>query len=112
VQAGFSVGFDSDKKDIFTRMSQFINDSGIVTSMVGLLNAPPGTRLYSRLVKENRIVSKGITGDNTDFSMNFIPKMEYKVLIDGYRNIIRDIFTLFFSIPLIHIKYEEMPIIK
>jgi radical SAM superfamily enzyme YgiQ (UPF0313 family) len=92
VQAGFIVGFDSDKKDIFTRMSQFINDSGIVTSMVGLLNAPPGTRLYSRLVKENRIVSKGITGDNTDFSMNFIPKMEYKVLIDGYRNIIRDIY--------------------
>ena len=92
VQAGFIVGFDNDKSDIFSRMSQFINESGIVTSMVGLLNAPPGTRLYNRLVKENRIVSKEITGDNTDFSMNFIPKMEHSDLVEGYRNIIRDIY--------------------
>ena len=91
VQGGFIVGFDSDKKDIFTRMSQFINESGIVASMVGLLNAPPGTRLYNRLIKENRII-KEITGDNTDFSMNFLPKMDYKVLIDGYKKIISDIY--------------------
>ena len=91
VQAGFIVGFDSDKGDIFTRMSQFINESGIVASMVGLLNAPPGTRLYNRLIKENRII-KGITGNNTDFSINFLPKMDYKVLIDGYKKIISDIY--------------------
>ena len=91
VQAGFIVGFDSDKQDIFTRMSRFINESGIVTSMVGLLNAPPGTRLYKRLIEENRIV-KGISGDNTDFSMNFIPQMGYKALHDGYQRIIRDIY--------------------
>ena len=91
VQGGFIVGFDSDKKDIFARMSQFINESGIVASMVGLLNAPTGTRLYNRLIKENRIV-KEITGDNTDYSMNFLPKMDYKVLIDGYKKIISDIY--------------------
>jgi len=91
VQAGFILGFDSDKIDIFIRMSQFINESGIVASMVGLLNAPPGTRLYKRLIKENRII-KGITGNNTDFSMNFLPKMDYKVLIDGYQKIISDIY--------------------
>ena len=91
VQAGFIVGFDSDKRDIFIRMSQFINESGIVTSMVGLLNAPPGTRLYNRLIKENRII-KGITGDNTDFSMNFLPKIDYKVLVNGYKKIISDIY--------------------
>ena len=91
VQAGFIVGFDSDKIDIFSRMSQFINESGIVSSMVGLLNAPPGTRLYKRLVKENRITKK-ITGDNTDYSMNFLPKMDYKVLVEGYKKIIRDIY--------------------
>ncbi|MFC1537706.1 B12-binding domain-containing radical SAM protein [Gemmatimonadota bacterium] len=91
VQGGFIVGFDSDKPDIFSRMSQFINESGIVASMVGLLNAPPGTRLYKRLVKENRIL-KEISGDNTDFSMNFLPKMDYKVLVDGYKKIISDIY--------------------
>jgi len=91
VQGGFIVGFDSDKKDIFTRMSEFINESGIVASMVGLLNAPPGTRLYKRLIKENRII-KEITGSNTDFSMNFLPKMDYKVLVEGYKKIISDIY--------------------
>ena len=91
VQGGFIVGFDSDKKDIFARMSQFINESGIVASMVGLLNAPPGTRLYKRLIKENRITKK-ISGNNTDYSMNFLPKMDYKVLVEGYKKIISDIY--------------------
>ncbi|KPK95889.1 radical SAM protein [bacterium SM23_31] len=91
VQGGFIVGFDSDKKDIFTRISQFINESGIVTSMVGLLNALPNTRLYKRLLRENRIIKEG-TGNNTDFSMNFLPKMDFKELIDGYKKLLRDIY--------------------
>jgi len=91
VQGGFIVGFDSDKRDIFTRISKFINESGIVTSMVGLLNAPPGTKLYKRLIKENRII-KEMTGSNTDFSTNFLPKMDYKVLVEGYKKLISDIY--------------------
>jgi len=91
VQGGFIVGFDSDKHDIFNRMSAFINESGIVTSMVGLLNALPGTKLYKRLVKENRILTDD-SGNNTDFSLNFLPKMDCKALIDGYRKILSDIY--------------------
>lgn len=91
VQGGFIVGFDSDTKDIFARMSQFINESGIVTSMVGLLNAMPDTRLYKRLVKENRII-KEVSGNNTDFSMNFLPKMDFKELVDGYKKLLSDIY--------------------
>ncbi len=92
VLGGFIVGFDSDKKDIFARMSEFINESGIVTSMVGLLNAPHGTKLYKRLIKENRII-KEMTGNNTDFSINFLPKMDYKELIEGYKKILKDIYN-------------------
>ncbi len=91
VQAGFILGFDSDKQDIFTRMSTFINESGIVTSMVGLLNAPTGTKLYKRLVRENRLLDKS-SCNNTDFTMNFLPKMDYKVLIEGYKKLIGDIY--------------------
>lgn len=91
VQAGFIVGFDSDKLDIFGRISKFINDSGIVASMVGLLNAPPNTKLYKRLLSENRII-KGISGSNTDFSLNFLPRMDKNVLIQGYRKLIEDIY--------------------
>ncbi|GAH70253.1 unnamed protein product, partial [marine sediment metagenome] len=73
VQGGFIVGFDSDPLSIFKSQISFIQNSGIVTAMVGLLNAPAGTRLYKRLKAENRLL-KSFTGDNTDCSLNFIPK--------------------------------------
>jgi len=91
VQGGFIIGFDSDKTDIFSRMSQFIEKSGIVTSMVGLLNALPGTKLYNRLKKENRIIDKA-TGNNTDYSTNFLTKMDYATLIEGYKKLVKDIY--------------------
>ena len=37
-------------------MTAFIQESGIVTAMVGLSNAPRGTKLYERLVSENRLL--------------------------------------------------------
>ncbi len=92
VQAGFIVGFDQDPASIFEKMIAFIQESGIVTAMVGLLNAPRGTKLYERLVKENRML-KTSTGDNTDLSMNFVPKMSYEKLIKGYRHIIETIYS-------------------
>ena len=92
VQGGFIVGFDNDPPSIFERLIAFIQESGIVTAMVGLLNAPRGTRLYQRLVKEGRLL-KDISGDNTDFSTNFIPKMDYKILIKGYKRIISRIYS-------------------
>lgn len=92
VQAGFIVGFDQDPASIFDKMIAFIQESGIVTAMVGLLNAPRGTKLYERLVRENRLL-KTSTGDNTDLSVNFIPKMSYEKLLSGYREIIETIYS-------------------
>jgi radical SAM superfamily enzyme YgiQ (UPF0313 family) len=92
VQAGFIVGFDQDPLSIFERLISFIQESGIVTAMVGLLNAPHGTKLYNRLEQEGRLV-KSATGDNTDFSINFIPKMKTEILINGYRKILHTIYS-------------------
>jgi radical SAM superfamily enzyme YgiQ (UPF0313 family) len=92
VQGGFIVGFDSDPVSIFRNQINFIQNSGVVTAMVGLLNAPRGTRLYQRLSRENRLL-KDTTGDNTDCSINFIPKMNYETLIDGYKHILNTIYA-------------------
>ncbi len=92
VQGGFIVGFDSDPLSIFKSQIDFIQKSGIVTAMVGLLNAPPGTRLYKRLKRENRILSVG-SGDNTDGSTNLIPKMGRERLIDGYKHVVDTIYA-------------------
>jgi uncharacterized radical SAM superfamily protein len=92
VMGGFIVGFDSDPISILKSQINFIQKSGIVTAMVGILMAPPETRLWRRLKKENRLLPCG-TGDNTDGTTNFIPKMNFNVLIDGYKQILHAIYS-------------------
>lgn len=92
VQAGFIVGFDKDPASIFEQLILFIQESGIATAMVGLLNAPHGTKLYHRLKKEGRLLS-ATSGDNTDFSINFRPKMNHETLISGYRKVVHTIYS-------------------
>jgi radical SAM superfamily enzyme YgiQ (UPF0313 family) len=92
VQGGFIVGFDSDTPAIFQRQIDFIQNSGIVTAMVGLLQAPYGTRLYERLQREGRILDQ-FSGNNTDSTMNFVPKMDPQMLREGYRRILEGIYT-------------------
>ena len=92
VQGGFIIGFDNDPHSIFENQINFIQKSGIVTAMVGLLNAVRGTDLHLRLEKENRIL-KHFSGDNTDFSLNFIPKMDSQILIDGYKKVLKTIYA-------------------
>jgi len=92
VFGGYIVGFDSDDEDIFDRQIKFIQESGVVTAMVGLLSALPNTRLWHRLKNDNRLEAVA-SGDNTDGSINFIPKMDSAKLIDGYRRIIKTIYS-------------------
>jgi len=92
VQGGFIVGFDSDTPSIFQRQIEFIQKSGIVTAMVGLLNAPPGTRLYERMREEGRLTGS-ISGDNVDGTTNIVPKMGLDALREGYRNIMQNIYS-------------------
>jgi len=92
VQGGFIVGFDSDTPSIFQQQIDFIQKSGIVTAMVGLLQAPPGTGLYERLKREGRLVNE-MSGDNVDGSTNIIPKMGLDTLREGYRKILNQIYA-------------------
>lgn len=92
VRGGFIVGFDNDSPETFERQIRFIQESRIVTAMVGMLNAPNGSRLYERLSKEGRLV-RDISGDNTDFSTNIIPKMGYERLVEGYKEVLAGIYS-------------------
>jgi len=92
VQGGFIVGFDSDAPNIFQRQVEFIQQSGIVTAMVGLLNALPDTKLYARLKREGRLTGKS-TGNNGDGTLNFLSRMPAAQLIEGYKSILRRIYA-------------------
>ena len=93
VAGGFIVGFDSDTPSIFQKQIDFIQQSGIVSAMVGLLNAPKNTALYKRLKDENRLTTES-SGNNTDSSMNFVPKMDPRLLLEGYKKIILNIYAV------------------
>ena len=92
VQGGFIVGFDHDQPTIFQRQIDFIQRSGIVTAMVGLLQAPAGTRLYERLKKQGRLCAES-SGDNVDGTTNIIPAMSMEALKEGYRRILDHIYS-------------------
>jgi radical SAM superfamily enzyme YgiQ (UPF0313 family) len=92
VQGGFIVGFDHDLADIFQRQIEFIQKSGIVTAMVGLLQAPSGTRLYDRLRKDERLLTRG-SGDNVDGTTNIVPVMKLATLREGYQRILQTIYS-------------------
>jgi len=92
VMGGFIIGFDNDPPNIFERQVKFIQNSGVVKAMIGLLNAVPGTRLYQRLKDEGRILDK-CTGDNCDGSLNFVPKMDAQTVKEGYLAVLNYIYS-------------------
>jgi radical SAM superfamily enzyme YgiQ (UPF0313 family) len=92
VMGGFIVGFDSDTPDVFRRQADFIQKTGIVAAMVGLLQAPTGTPLYERMRSEGRLRSE-MSGNNTDGSTNIVPKMPWDTLISGYKSLVAEIYS-------------------
>jgi radical SAM superfamily enzyme YgiQ (UPF0313 family) len=92
VMGGFILGFDTDREDIFDRMVEFIQKSGIPIAMVGLLQAMPGTQLFRRLGREGRILDQG-GGDNTDVKLNFLPHMDAAKLVEGYQSVLKRIYS-------------------
>ena len=92
VMAGFIIGFDNDPEDIFDLQMKFIRESGIPLAMVGLLTALPDTQLWRRLEKEGRLLDVS-TGNNTDCTMNFVPKMDVTRLVEGYKRVLRNIYS-------------------
>jgi radical SAM superfamily enzyme YgiQ (UPF0313 family) len=92
VMAGFIIGFDNDPEDIFERQINFIRESAIPLAMVGLLTALPQTQLWRRLQREGRLLQES-TGNITDCSLNFIPRMDPRRLIADYKTLLRKIYS-------------------
>jgi radical SAM superfamily enzyme YgiQ (UPF0313 family) len=92
VMGGFIVGFDSDTESIFEAQIRFIQQIGVVTAMVGILGAIPQTRLWHRLRAEGRLLSE-TSGNNTDGSINFVPRMGMHNLLVGYKRVVNTIYS-------------------
>jgi len=91
VMGGFIVGFDNDTPDIFERQFELIQKAGVVTAMVGLLQAVPRSRLYQRLAQEGRLLGESL-GDNTKAAFNFEPKLDREFLVSNYRKLMERLY--------------------
>lgn len=92
VMAGFIIGFDTDEASIFQSQFDFIQESGIITAMVGLLQAPFGTKLYERMKADGRILEE-MTGDNADGTTNIRTIMDPQLLAEGYRKLMKELYS-------------------
>lgn len=90
ISGGFIVGFDEDRDDIFDRQIQFIQESGIPLPIVNILKAPPGTELYERIKKENRL-SKPFAF--LEGETNIVPVMDLEKLYRGFLHVTEEIYT-------------------
>ena len=93
VTGGFILGFDTDAPDIFDRQINFIQQAGIPTAMVGLLNALPNTQLWRRLEQEGRL-QRNTTGNITHtLGPTFVPRMPESTFIDGYKRVLTELYS-------------------
>lgn len=92
VQAGFIIGFDNDTPATFRRLIDFIQDSGIITAIVGMLQAPAGTILHKKLEKAGRILGH-MGGDHTDGTTNIVPLMGIEALREGYKTVLETVYS-------------------
>jgi radical SAM superfamily enzyme YgiQ (UPF0313 family) len=87
VLAGFIVGFDSDDETIFERQREFIERTAITWAMAGILQAPPTTALYDRMIKEGRLIEN--SESITNFSApNFKTVLPLPILLRGLSSLL------------------------
>ncbi len=92
VTGGFIIGSDGEKPDVFERIFKFIQTSGVVIPMAGLLTALRGTSLYNRLEREGRL-RRETTGNNThQLGFNFKPQLDESFLVQGYIGLLQKLF--------------------
>jgi radical SAM superfamily enzyme YgiQ (UPF0313 family) len=90
ISAGFIVGFDEDTPEGHQRLIDFIQESGIVFTMVNLLKAPPGTALYAKMRAAGRLIEPFNFEENES---NIIPVMDPELLHEGYARVIRHAYS-------------------
>jgi radical SAM superfamily enzyme YgiQ (UPF0313 family) len=93
INASFVFGLDEDDVTIFKSTLEWIVKHKIETVTSHILTPYPGTKLYSSLHEDNRIVDLNLSNYNTAHVV-FKPKsMTAKELLEGYLWIYKEVYT-------------------
>ena len=74
VDGCFILGLDGDGEDIFDRVYDFVERTGLYEVQLTVLTPFPGTPLYQRLKREGRLLEDRAWHKCTLFDVNYVPK--------------------------------------
>ncbi|MHC1745067.1 MAG: B12-binding domain-containing radical SAM protein [Syntrophobacteraceae bacterium] len=82
VIGSFILGLDGEPGDVASRICAFVDQTAIPTVMVGLIQAPPGTKLWKRLHEEGRLFDLEDHGDSMGWKPTFETTRPLKDITD------------------------------
>jgi radical SAM superfamily enzyme YgiQ (UPF0313 family) len=86
VNGCFILGLDNQSVDIFDDVFNFAKELELFDVQITILTAFPGTKLYFKLLSENRIIEQNAWQKCTLFDINFKPQnMTFSELQTGFR---------------------------
>jgi len=93
INSSFVLGFDHDDEGTFERTIDFVRKAKLDVCYFSILTPYPGTVLYSRMVKEGRLIDTDWSNYNTN-NVVFMPKlMKPEKLLEGYHQVLRESFS-------------------
>jgi radical SAM superfamily enzyme YgiQ (UPF0313 family) len=94
VDGCFVIGLDGQTVDIFDQVFEFVHDTRLYEVQVTIQTAFPGTPLYNRLLKENRLLEPTNWKKCTLFDVNYVPThMTVEELTTGFRNLVKRLYS-------------------
>jgi radical SAM superfamily enzyme YgiQ (UPF0313 family) len=82
--ASFVIGFDGEESGAGDRVCRFVEKHGIPVVILNLLHILPGTKLWDRLEKADRLVQCETSSDFYDLKFNYVPTRPQAEILSEY----------------------------
>ncbi|MBT5874024.1 MAG: B12-binding domain-containing radical SAM protein [Candidatus Latescibacteria bacterium] len=94
VNGCFILGLENHTTEVFPRMKEFIDHSGLLEVQITVLTPFPGTPLYHRMHREGSLLRERYWDRCTLFDVNFQPKnMTVEELEEGMRYLFSEVYN-------------------
>ena len=94
IMASFILGNDSDTRESFKRIIDFIENNNIVFAMVNILTPLPGTKLFETMVRSSRILDDDFSHYDLQHAVFSPEKMSAAELESGLCSVYQEIYNL------------------
>lgn len=94
VSGAFVFGLDGDDEGVFDRTYDFVQKAKLESPYFSILTPYPGTRLYQRLLAEDRIIDRDWSNYNTNHVVYAPQGLSAQKLFDGYYRLQNAVHTI------------------